>query len=123
MHQDAGTWTFAGQEQRAGIENVVVFTKNRGQVIDADLAAEIGISGMLRKRKLAFGATAPALDIGFGRPEPDALERCRDNILADGAIGSGHLAQSGDVPPLSAVTFLAPVTLALTLMGKPDTAA
>ena len=76
------------REYRLTVPDVVVIAEDRSEVINPDLAAEIGIGGVLAERKLAFGATPPAFDVGLGAIERHALERGRDDILADGAGGA-----------------------------------
>ena len=70
------------------VPDMVVFAKDGGKRINADLASKIRVCRVFTERKLSFSASTSALDIGFRAPEGHTLEAGRDDVLADRAGGT-----------------------------------
>ena len=100
------------------VPDVIVFPEDSGKGVNADLASKIRVCRVFTERKLSFSASTSALDISNGAPEGHTLEAGRDDVLADSAGGTRHLATTPALASGRAHSRLADLALGLGLVGR-----
>ena len=83
---------------------MVIFTEDGGEMVDLDLATEIGVGSDLAERKLAFRPAATTFDVDLKAIEPDAFETSGNVVFSDGAIGAAHLSALPTAAPIATLT-------------------
>jgi hypothetical protein len=74
MHQRTRARRLASLKQRVAVEDVIICTKHRGEMIDLDLTTEIGVGGDFTERKFTFGAAATTFDVNLFALKADTFE-------------------------------------------------